>query len=480
MIIEEKIKSKIINIKNKSKESYEKNENTSQEYAENKVKKSIHNNTYYIKRLYKKGNVSLKKIREKIQKEKNKNIKVKNNKIKLVKNIVKPTNRKIKKVKQVEKNSVKMSKKTVQITKQILKSSIQVMKVSVKTTVSIIKNIITAFKSFISIIVAGSWVAVVVIVIVCIIAIICSSIFGIFFSNERGVSNKTMNSVIEEINIDFTNRINEIKTNTEYDECNINSNVANWKDVLLLYSVIISNGEDKSDVIILDNDKINKLKEIFWQMNIISYSLEEKDMDITNEEESINTEKIKILHINITNKSLQEMSIIYNLSKKQIEQIIELQKDEYSLMWNYLLYGISNTCSNIVEIALSQVGNVGGQKYWQWYGFQNRVEWCAIFVSWCAEQCGYIDSGRIPKFASCNYGVDFFKSKGNWANKDYMAKSGDIIFFDWNKDGIVEHVGIVEKIENGKVYTIEGNSEDKCQKHEYILKDNVILGYGII
>ena len=53
----------------------------------------------------------------------------------------------------------------------------------------------------------------------------------------------------------------------------------------------------------------------------------------------------------------------------------------------------------IVEVAASQIGNVGGQPYWSWYGFDSRMEWCACFVSWCAEQCGYIETGIIPKFS---------------------------------------------------------------------------------
>ena len=63
----------------------------------------------------------------------------------------------------------------------------------------------------------------------------------------------------------------------------------------------------------------------------------------------------------------------------------------------------------IVEVALTQLGNEGGQPYWSWYGFEGRVEWCACFVSWCADQCGYIESGIIPKFAGCVDGANWFR-----------------------------------------------------------------------
>lgn len=65
-----------------------------------------------------------------------------------------------------------------------------------------------------------------------------------------------------------------------------------------------------------------------------------------------------------------------------------------------------------------------GQPYWSWYGYESRVEWCACFVSWCAEQCGYISAGIIPKFASCQAeGVAWFKTCGLWQNGDYSPKA---------------------------------------------------------
>lgn len=132
----------------------------------------------------------------------------------------------------------------------------------------------------------------------------------------------------------------------------------------------------------------------------------------------------------------------------------------------------------IVQIALTQDGNSGGKPYWSWYGCSSRIEWCACFVSWCADQCGYIDSGMIPKFSYCPAGVDWFKSKNAWQNGSYTPKPGDIIFFDWDYNNISDHVGIVVKEENGRVYTIEGNSNDMCKQNSYETGGSVILGYG--
>lgn len=150
----------------------------------------------------------------------------------------------------------------------------------------------------------------------------------------------------------------------------------------------------------------------------------------------------------------------------------------------YYPYGRAFTSGGdqaIVEVALTQLGNEGGQPYWSWYGFSGRVEWCACFVSWCADQCGYLESGIIPRFSLCSDGVDWFSGNGQWQGKDYEPKAGDIIFFDWSNDGQdggADHVGIVEKCEDGVVYTVEGNSGDACRQNSYPVGYYEILGYG--
>lgn len=137
--------------------------------------------------------------------------------------------------------------------------------------------------------------------------------------------------------------------------------------------------------------------------------------------------------------------------------------------------GIGNKA--IVQVALSQEGNKGGQPYWSWYGYSGRVSWCACFVSWCADQCGYIDSGEIPKFSSCANGASWFRSKGRLKDRSYVPSPGDIIFFDWGAG--VHHVGIVVDVSNGRVNTIEGNSGDTVRRRSYKIGDSRIYGYGV-
>lgn len=134
----------------------------------------------------------------------------------------------------------------------------------------------------------------------------------------------------------------------------------------------------------------------------------------------------------------------------------------------------------IVNTAMAQLGQVGGQPFWSWYGFDSRVEWCATFVSWCADQNGVLGTS-IPKFASCRYqGVPWFQEQGQWASADDIVPvAGDIIFFDWEGDGVPNHVGIVIGTDGDKVYTVEGNSGDVVKTKSYNLKSNLIFGYGL-
>lgn len=145
----------------------------------------------------------------------------------------------------------------------------------------------------------------------------------------------------------------------------------------------------------------------------------------------------------------------------------------------YGSYNIGVGNGVIVQVAAQQIGNHGGKKFWSWYGFSGRVEWCACYVSWCADQCGYIKSGTIPKFAGVGDGVDWFKERGQFQRNTYKPAPGDIIFFDWGADGTRDHVGIVEKCDGRYVYTIEGNTSDMCARRTYSVGSSQIYGYGV-
>ena len=134
----------------------------------------------------------------------------------------------------------------------------------------------------------------------------------------------------------------------------------------------------------------------------------------------------------------------------------------------------------LVTIAKSQLGNEGGQKFWSWYGFTSRQEWCACFVSWCADQAGLIQSGAVPKFSLCTDGKNWFQNQGKWQGAGSMPSPGAIIFFDWDHDGTCDHVGIVERCDGTTVYTVEGNSGDAVRERSYAISSDSIMGYGMV
>ena len=138
----------------------------------------------------------------------------------------------------------------------------------------------------------------------------------------------------------------------------------------------------------------------------------------------------------------------------------------------------------MVSIAKSQIGTEDGEKYWQWYGFTEPVDWCACFVSWCADEAGLIEDSMIPKFAEVNEGIRWFQEQGRWIDVaeelDYKLSPGTLIFFDWEQDGVADHVGIVESCKNGMVYAIEGNTRNQVASRYYLHDNTEIKGYGIV
>ena len=133
-----------------------------------------------------------------------------------------------------------------------------------------------------------------------------------------------------------------------------------------------------------------------------------------------------------------------------------------------------------INDAIAEVGDKGGEKFWSWYGFGSRVEWCACYASWAEETQGYISEGIAPKFAMVSDGANWFKDRDQWYGADSTPAANDLIFFDWDEDGVLDHVGIVTGVIDDNVFTVEGNSSDRCRQKRYKIGDAVIAGYGRI
>ena len=404
--------------------------------------------------------------------------------------------------------AAKTAQKTAQATAKAAKTAAQTacatakataagIKAAVKATTAAVKAIIAGTKALIAAIAAGGWVAVVIILVICVIGLIVGSCFGIFFSGEDSGTGQTMRQAVQEINADYQSQIDTARANLTYDKLEMSGSRAVWPEVLAVYAVkATTDPDDPQEVATVDDSKKAILKDIFWRMNEISSRTESKTEEVITETddghgnivETATTVTRTYLYITVSHKTAEEMADNFNFTADQRKQLSELLDEENRRLWSAVLYGIYSGDDAIVKAALSQVGNAGGEPYWSWYGFNSRVEWCACFVSWCFNECGYLDTGTAPKFAGCVGGVEWFRSREQWADNTIEPAPGMIVFFDWNdpngasgpQDGEADHVGIVEKCENGIVYTIEGNSGDSCRQNQYPVGYYEILGYGIL
>ena len=407
------------------------------------------------------------------------------------KTTVKTAQRTAKAAQKTAQATVKASQRAVQAARAAAKAAVVTAKAIAKAIALAVKAIIAGTKALIAAIAAGGWIAVLVIIVICLIGMIIGSVFGIFFSGEDSGTGMSMQTVVQEINTEYDTKLQEEKNSVSYDVLEMSGSRAVWKEVLAVYSVKTNTDQDNpQEVATMDDGKKQLLKDIFWEMNQISSRTESKTETVITETDDghgniVETESTvtqTYLYITVSHKTAEEMAAQYGFNEEQKGYLAELLADENNYLWSQVLYGITGGDGQIVTVALSQIGNVGGEPYWSWYGFNSRVEWCACFVSWCANECGYIDAGVIPKYAGCVNGVQWFKDRGQWLDGSAEPAPGMIIFFDWadesGQDGLSDHTGIVQKVENGKVYTVEGNSGDSCRVNEYSIGYYEILGYG--
>lgn len=391
------------------------------------------------------------------------------------------------------------SRKAAQFAKQAADKARKAAEEAERRLKSVIKGAIKAMKSLVAAISGGGAVAVIIIIVICLLGLIIASAFGIFAGNEvgkaTGDTSRDLRAAVSEINTEYYERIQGIRSGVEnLDKTTIRINgevgamTGVWQDVLSVYSVDTAHGENATLAIDFDASKKEKLRSIFWDMVSISYRVTERkvmeETPILEDAQGVSAvEMTEVIYhdvtINVTTKSAVKASELYSFTGEQNKVLSELMDEKFTKAWSDLIYGYSYGDEDIVAVAISQLGNVGGEPYWRWWGLRSRTAWCAIFVSWCADQCGYLDAGIIPKFAWVPDGVAWFQSRGQWQPRGYTPAPGDIIFFDWAHNGGMDHVGIVEYYENGIVHTIEGNTGDTCKRKQYNVNSPSILGYGI-
>ena len=381
--------------------------------------------------------------------------------------------------------TVKASQKAAQAAKATAKATANAVKAAAKATIATVKAIIAGTKALVAAIAAGGWIAVVIIMIV----VLLGSAVAMF---GGGSESNTYTQVSAEVEA-YDPLIRQYAK--QY-------GIPEYVELIKAVMMQESGGRGLDPMQAAEGSFNTKYPHEPNGIKDPEYSIQcgvqelKAALTSTEVESPIDMERIKLAlqGYNFGNGYISWAKSKYggysyaNAVEFSTQQAQRLGWDSYgdtqypAHVLRYYPYGRAFTAGSnqaIVEVALTQIGNEGGQPYWSWYGFDSRVEWCACFVSWCADQCGYIDSGLIPKFAGCIDGANWFKSNNRWNDRNYEPKAGDIIFFDWEDDGTTDHVGIVEKCENGTVYTVEGNSGDACRQRQYTVGSRNIYGYGI-
>ena len=398
---------------------------------------------------------------------------------------IKTTETSVKTAQAAAKASVKTAQKAAQVAKATAKATAEATKATVRATIAAVKAIIAGTKALISALIAGGWIAVVIILIVVLLGCAVS-----LFGGGSGSNAYTPVSAEVEAYEPFIQKYAKQYGIPEYVE--------------LIKAVMMqeSGGRGLDPMQAAEGSFNTRYPHEPNGIKDPEYSIECGVQELkaalisAEVENPIDMEHIKfaLQGYNFGNGYISWAKTNYggysyaNAVEFSTMQASRLGWDSYgdtqypAHVLRYYPYGRAFTSGGnqaIVEVALTQLGNEGGQPYWSWYGFEGRVEWCACFVSWCADQCGYIESGIIPKFAGCVDGANWFKGNGQWQDRNYEPQAGNIIFFDWEGDGETDHVGIVEKCENGVVYTVEGNSGDACRQNQYAVGSSSIYGYGV-
>lgn len=238
--------------------------------------------------------------------------------------------------------TVKRSKQVMKFAKSTIKLTVKGIKASVKVIKSTIKGLISGMKALGAAITAGGAVAIAIIVLFLVVGLFCACVLGIFFSGEKTSENSiTMKDVVSECNKEFSDKLQEIQDTTPHEEFVLDGSIVPWKDILIVYAVKQSNGREQSDLVTIDDNKKKVIKQIFWDMNLISSETRREFVTYqgTNIDEMPTQQEKQVLHIKITPKTIDQMKIQYNFSPFQNKQIEELMDNRFSMLWSNVIYG---------------------------------------------------------------------------------------------------------------------------------------------
>lgn len=263
---------------------------------------------------------------------------------------------------------VQQGAKGIKTAQHSAKTAQQAAKAAVKATATAIKAAAAAIKGLVAAIAAGGWVAVVIILLICLIALIVGSCFGLFFGSDSTGTGISVTHAVSTLNGEYLSHIQEIEDANPHDRQEITSNDGvlsiNWEDVLAVFSAKVTGAEDGAQVASLDDAQVQQLRDIMWEMNAVSSSTrtESHEVEVTEVDEDGNettrTETVTetILEITITHKTPEEMAWQYSFNPRQNEYLALMSEPENQSLWAELLGGYTSGGGQIVNPNTDWVG----------------------------------------------------------------------------------------------------------------------------
>ena len=274
---------------------------------------------------------------------------------------IKTAQRSAKTAQQTAKAAAKASQKAAQAARTAARATVTGVKAAARVTVAAVKATIAAVKGLVAAIAAGGWVAVVIILLICLIALIVGSCFGLFFGSDSTGTGTSVTQAVATLNREYMAHIQEIENTTAHDRQEITSNDGvlsiNWEDVLAVFSAKVTGAENGSQVASLDDAQVEELRNIMWEMNAVASSTrtESHEVEITevgeDGKETTRTETVTetILVITITHKTAEEMAQQYRFNARQNEYLALMSEPENQNLWAELLGGFVGGGGEIID-----------------------------------------------------------------------------------------------------------------------------------
>ena len=261
----------------------------------------------------------------------------------------------IKGIRQNAANTQKAAKTAQQITQRMqaaAKATLRGIRAAAHAMMAAFKAAVAAAQSLAAAILAGGWVAVVIILLICLIALVMGSSYGIFFGVESTGSGTSVSQAVRNLNQEYADYLQQISESVSHDRQEMTSNDGslsiNWQGVLAVFSAKVSGASDGEQVASLTDAQVDILRDILWEMNDVDYSTHteshEVEVTTTNDdgEEETTTETVTetVLTIEITHKTAADMAQEYHFNHRQNEYLDLMMQPDNQNLWAQLLGGL--------------------------------------------------------------------------------------------------------------------------------------------